>query len=87
MYERTRHLTFWHDESSFSSHSHVLIVVSCIDDTAVFVTDEEYFKLEDSLINIQAGIEKSFLYLTLIWEGGSWGVGVIPPPTPQLVFL
>ena len=50
-------------------------MVSCLDDTAVFVTDKEYFKLEDSLINIQAGIEKPFLYLTLIWEGGSWGVG------------
>ena len=73
MYERTCHLTFRHDESSFSSHSRILIVVSCLDDTAVFVTDEEYFKLEDSLINIQAGIEKPFLYLTLIWEGGSWG--------------
>ena len=75
MYERTCHLTFRHDESSFSSHSRILIVVSCLDDTAVFVTDEDYFKLEDSLINIQAGIEKPFLYLTLIWEGGSWGVG------------
>ena len=46
-----------------SSHSHILIMVSCLYDTAVFVTDEEYFKSEDSLINIQACIEKPFLFL------------------------
>ena len=63
MYERTRHLIFWHDGSSLSSHSHILIMVSCLYDTAVFVTDEEYFKSEGSLINIQARIEKPFLYL------------------------
>ena len=31
--------------------------------TAVLVTDEEYFKSEGSLINIQTRIEKPFLYL------------------------
>ena len=63
MYERTGHLIFWHDRSSLSSHSHILIMVSCLYDTAVFVTDEVYFKSEGSLINIQARIEKPFLYL------------------------
>ena len=63
MYERTRHLIFWHDGSSLSSHSHILIMVSCLYETAVFVTGEEYFKSEGSLINIQARIEKLFLYL------------------------
>ena len=46
-----------------SSHSHILIMMSCLYDTAVFVTDEEYFKSEGSLINIQACIEKPFLFL------------------------
>ena len=63
MYERTLHLIFWHDGSSISSHSRILIMVSCLYDTAVFVTDEDYFKSEGSLINIQARIEKPFLYL------------------------
>ena len=63
MYERTCHLIFWHDGSSLSSHSHILIMVSCLYDTAVFVTDEEYLKSESSLINIQVRIEKPFLYL------------------------
>ena len=53
MYEHTRHLIFWQDGSSLSSHSHILIMVSWLYDTAVFVTDEECFKLEGSLINIQ----------------------------------
>ena len=38
-------------------------MVSCLYDTAVFVIDEEYFKLEGSLINIQGRIENPFLYL------------------------
>ena len=41
IYERTRHLIFWHDGSSLSSHAHILIMVSCLYDTAVFATDEE----------------------------------------------
>ena len=38
-------------------------MVSCLYNTAVFVTDEEYFKSEGSLINIQTRIKKPFLYL------------------------
>ena len=41
MYESTRHFIFWHDGPSLSSHSHILIIVSYLYDTAVFVTDEE----------------------------------------------
>ena len=63
MYERTRHLIFWHDGLSFSSHSLILVMVSCLNDTAVFVTDEEYFKSGCSLINIQTHTEQPFLYL------------------------
>ena len=63
MYERTRHLIFWHDESSLSSHSHILIIESCLYDTTVFISDEEYFKSEGSLINIQPRVEKPFLCL------------------------
>ena len=50
MYECTCHLIFWHDGSSLSSHSHILIIVPCFYDTAVFVTDEEKFKSKGSLI-------------------------------------
>ena len=63
MYERTRHLIFSHAGSSLSSHSHILFMVSCLYNTAVFITDEEYFRSEGSLINIQTRIEKPFLYL------------------------
>ena len=63
MYERTRHLIFWHDGSSLTSHSHILIIESCLYDTTVFISDEEYFKSEGSLINIQPWIENPFLYL------------------------
>ena len=44
-YQRTRNLIFWHDGSSLSSHSHILIMVACLYDTAVLYTDEEYYKM------------------------------------------
>ena len=44
-YQRTRNLIFWHDGSSLSSHSHILIMVACLYDTAVLYTDEEYCKM------------------------------------------
>ena len=63
MYELTLHLIFPSSGLSLSSHSHILIMVFCLYDTAVFVTDEEFFKSEGSLINIQARTEKPFLHL------------------------
>ena len=76
MYERTCHLIFWHDGSSLSSHSHILIMVSCLYNTAAFVTDKENFKSEGSLINTQARIEKPFLYL----------MARSPSPNQQLLY-
>ena len=43
-FERTRNLMFWHDGSTISNHSHIFVMVSCLYDPAIFVTDEEYSK-------------------------------------------
>ena len=59
--ERTRNLMFWHDGSTISNHSHILAMVSCLYDPAIFLTDEEYSKSNSVLANIHAVVEKPFL--------------------------
>ena len=61
--ERTRNLMFWHDGSTISNHSHILVMVSCLYDPAIFLTDEEYSKSNGVLANLQAIVEKPFLYI------------------------
>ena len=41
--QRQRHITFWHDGSTISNHSHLLIVVVILYDNAVFYSNDEYF--------------------------------------------
>ena len=51
IFERTRNLMFWHDGSTISNHSYILVMVSCLNDPAVFLTDEDYSKSNDVLAN------------------------------------
>ena len=62
-FERTCNLIFWHDGSTISNHSHILVMVSCLYDPAIFLTDEEYSKSNGVLANLQAIVEKPFLYI------------------------
>jgi len=54
---------FWHDGSSISNHSHILMTVSCIYDPATFLTDAEYQQKYGKLINVQPIVEAPYLYL------------------------
>ena len=38
---RTRHLKIWHDHSTISGHSHLLVTVACVYDPAFYHTPEE----------------------------------------------
>ena len=49
-YERTRHLAFWHDGSTVSNHSHILMTVSCMYDKAVYLSDAEYQNIHGRLL-------------------------------------
>ena len=40
--QRTRHLALWHDGSTLSNHSHLLMMVNILYDSAIFYTPEEY---------------------------------------------
>ena len=48
---RQRHISFWHDGSTVSNHSHLLMMVSCLYDTAIYLTDSEYLKQCGKIIN------------------------------------
>ena len=60
--KQTRNLMFWHDGSSISNHSHLMIMVACMFDLEIYLTDQEYFNLYGKHINIQSVIEKPYLY-------------------------
>ena len=62
-FERTHNLIFWHDGSTISNHSHILVMVSSLYDPGIFLTDEEYSKSNGVLVNLQAIVEKPFLYI------------------------
>ena len=58
-YERARSLSLWHDVSTLSIHGHVLMMVACLYDPAVFLTDDEC----KEKYNIQSEVEKPELYM------------------------
>ncbi|XP_047129004.2 uncharacterized protein LOC124809199 [Hydra vulgaris] len=62
-FERTRHLMFWHDGSSLSNHGHILMLISVMYDKAIFFNNDEYYEKYGEKINIQAIVEKPFLYI------------------------
>ena len=41
-FHRCRSLAFWHDTSSVSNSSHLLVMLACVYDVALFYSDEEY---------------------------------------------
>ena len=42
---RTRHYVCWHDGSSVSNRSHLLVMMGCVCDPALYYTDKEYLEL------------------------------------------
>ena len=40
--QRTCHLALWHDGSTLSNHSHLLMMVNVLCDSAIFYRSEEY---------------------------------------------
>ena len=60
---QTQNLMFWYDSSSISNHSHLMIMVSCMFDPAVYLADDEYFKIHGKHVNVQSIVEKPYLYI------------------------
>ena len=58
-YERTRCIMVWHDGSTISKHSHIMMMVSCMYDDVAFLTDDEFEAQNGYRVNIQLLIEKT----------------------------
>ena len=57
-HERTRSLLLWHGESTLSNHGHLLMMVACLYDPAVFLTDDEYKEKYNMELNVRSEVEK-----------------------------
>ena len=53
----------WDDESSLSSHSHLLMTVVCLYDRVVFLPGEEHYKKEGVHVNVQGVVDKPFIHI------------------------
>ena len=87
-FERTRHLMFWHDGSPIASHSHLLMLVSCMYDPALFYTDEEYSaKYHVNKVNIQSLVETPYIYILARCPSTDQQLQYIPERTEDLLKL
>jgi hypothetical protein len=61
--ERTRHIKMWHDLSTVANHSHLVFMVSCLYDPAIYYTNEEYLKMTNIKEDVQARVESPEVYI------------------------
>ena len=61
--QRTRHLILWHDTSTISNNSHLLMMVKCLYDPAIHYSDEEFKIKNKRTVNVQSEIEKPYIYI------------------------
>ena len=61
--ERTRHIKVWHDLSTIANHGHLVFMVSCLYDPAIYLTTDEYYHLSNTTVDIQSMVEKPEVYI------------------------
>ena len=62
-FNTTRNLQFWHDGSSISNHSHLLMTVNTLYDKTIHMTDQEYEEKHKKTVDVQSEIEKTYIYI------------------------
>ena len=62
-FNTTRHLQIWHDGSSISNHSHLLMTVNTLYDKTIHMTNEEYEEKHRKKVDVQSEIEKPYIYI------------------------
>lgn len=67
---QTQNLMFSDDAFSIPNHSHFMIMVSCMFDPVVYLTDDKYFEIHGKHVNVQSIIEKYYLYILAWWHSG-----------------
>ena len=60
-HERTRSLSLWHDGSILSNYGHLLMMLVCLYDSAVFLTGDEYKEKYNMEVNVQPEVRKTEL--------------------------
>ena len=53
----------WHDHSTVANHGHLVFMVSCIYDPALYLTPEEYLQRTGKWVDIQSQVEKPEIYI------------------------
>ncbi|CAB4002167.1 Hypothetical predicted protein [Paramuricea clavata] len=59
----TRHLKIWHDLSTVANHSHLIFMVACIYDPALFYTNKEFEMKTKRKVDIQTIVESPEVYI------------------------
>ena len=59
----TRHLKIWHDLSTVANHGHLIFMVACLYDPALFYTNEEYERKTKRKVDVQTIIESPEVYI------------------------
>ena len=62
-FNTTSNLQFWHDGSSISNHSHLLMTVNTLCDQTIHMTDQEYEEKHKKKVDVQSEIEKPYIYI------------------------
>jgi len=65
---RSRNLSFWHDASTVSNHSHILMMVTCLYDKAIFYNDAEYHEISGMHIARCPSNDKQLMYVDTRFE-------------------
>ena len=58
-YERTRPISLWHDGLILSNHGRLLMMVACLYDPTVFLTDDECKEKYNMEVNDQSEVKKT----------------------------
>ena len=59
----TRHLKIWHDLSTVANHGHLIFMVACLYDPALFYTNEEYQRKTKRKVDVQTIIDSPEVYI------------------------
>ena len=75
-FHRSRHLMLWHDTSTISGHSYLLMMIKALYDKALYYSSSEYKELFDKKVCIQKEVEKPVVYI----------IGRCPPTDEQIKY-
>ena len=59
----TRHLKIWHDLSTVANHGHLIFMIACLYDPALFYTNNEYERKTKRKVDVQTIIESPEVYI------------------------